>query len=92
MTEASRMNLKISAGQDEKPLPITRRRMRPPTLEEVMRWVSSLNLDPEIEAIIVKKVKKYPLDCVDRFRERITFHIAEAQRTRDKTDKEKAKE
>lgn len=83
MAEASRMNVKISMPGD-KQQPMTSHRKRPPTMHEVVNWIRNQNYTPELTEALIKKVKKYPLSAMWRFREKIHQHIADIQRKKTK--------
>lgn len=86
MSEASRMNFKISIPGD-RPQGIMKHRMRPPTMGEVINWIRGQNYTPELEEELIKKAKKYPLNAMWRFREKLHQHIAAIQRQKIKKKK-----
>lgn len=89
--EAQRLNLNIDTqgARGEKNKINSRRRLRPPTLEEVHNWINSLNVDAETRAGLIKKVNKYPLDAVNRFRDNINQHIKEVRKKNNKQNSSK---
>ena len=83
MAETNRFNIQVSnmnkPGSRKGKGP-QRAKTRLPTLEEVHQWLYSLGLEKELTAELIKKVNKYPLEAMDRFRSKINFHIGEIQR------------
>ena len=90
--EAQRLNIKIDAqgeSDGKKGKIASRHRLRPPTLEEVHNWINTLNVDVETRDGLIKKVNKYPLDAVNRFRDNFNQHIKEIRKKNNKQNSSK---
>lgn len=83
MTEASKLNIQVTTGEQPKKVKrksFSVRKTRPPMMEEVINWICSMNLSPEVKEQLVNKAKKYPLEAMNRFRDKVLFHIQEIQK------------
>ncbi len=49
---------------------------RPMTMENVLKWIDEMDLDPYIKKEVIKTVSRYPSDAVHKFVQKFKQHLA----------------
>jgi len=79
---AESLNLKLNATNSERKYC----NFKILTLEKMVKWIKSKNLDQEVEEELIKKVGKYPNSSLSSFMDNFSKHLSNARKiVRDRT-------